>query len=71
MDREGCSGRLIYYANLVILPIVVYILKNKYTTIELFGSQFDTMVTIFPLYFIISLISIYLFNIKKPPRNDS
>ena len=69
MDNKGCKGQLFYLGSVILLPIVVYFLKNKYTTIELFGHQFNTMMTIFPIYFILTLIVIWKLNIeRKPPR---
>ena len=67
MDSKGCIGRLVYYGFFMLLPVVGYFLKNKYTTIELFGHQFNTMITIFPIYFILTLIVIWRLNIERKP----
>jgi hypothetical protein len=69
MDRRGCMGHLFYLSSLALLPVVVYFLKNRYTTIELFGQQFNSMTTIFPVYFILTLVVILL-GIRKPPRKE-
>jgi hypothetical protein len=69
MDSRGCTQHLFYFISFALLPVVVYFLKNKYTTIELFGQQFNTMTTIFPVYFILTLVVI-LIGLRKPPRKE-
>ena len=69
MDRSGCRGSLFSITFVVLTPIVVYYLKNIYTTTELLGHQFDTMETVFPVYAVVAIIITYLLNVKrKPPQ---
>ena len=69
MDRSGCRGSLFSITVVVLTPIVVYYLKNIYTTTELLGHQFDTMETVFPVYAVVAIIITYLLNVKrKPPQ---
>jgi hypothetical protein len=59
MRIKNFTGNMFYYVSVVMLPIVVYYLKNKYTTIEIAGNQFSTMSTIFPVYFTLTLIILW------------
>ena len=68
---KSCLGYLFSYGFVVLLPFVINYLKHKYTTIELMGRQFDTMVTFFPAYVILALIVIYIVSDKRgPPKKD-
>jgi uncharacterized membrane protein YhaH (DUF805 family) len=60
MNVKNFMRNAFYYVSVVMLPVVVYYLKNKYTTIEIGGNQFSTMSTIFPAYFILTLIIIWV-----------
>jgi len=65
MDIKNVMGNVFYYGFFWILPVVGYYLKNKYTTIEVMGMQFSTMVTVFPVYFILTAIIIFVSNKKR------
>ncbi len=73
MNIKNYIGNVFYLISIVTLPVVVYYLKNKYTTIDVAGNQFSTMSTIFPAYFILTLIIIWILprpDIKKEKKKD-